>query len=329
MIEYTIRRIFQFVPTFIGATILAFTIIQLSPGDFTDQFRLNVADRQAEEQLERLRTRLGLDQPVHIQYFMWFGQFVTTGYLGESFTARQPVAHAIRGPMINSMILVATALVFIWLVGIAAGVFTAVRQYTLGDQVVTIASFIGLSIPNFFQALLVILLALHLHDWTGVRILPTGQMTSPGFDHMSLVDQILNRMWHMTVPVFVLVTSDVASLVRFMRGQMLEFLKSDFIRTARAKGLAERSVLYKHAMRNAIVPFVAGIGSILPGLIGGAGLIEVVYGWPGVTPIILDAFNQIDLYVIMGVIVVTNILLIIGNLISDILLAVVDPRIRY
>jgi len=329
MIEYTVRRIFQFVPTFIGATILAFTIIQLSPGDFTDQFRLNVADRQAEEQLERLRTRLGLDQPVHIQYFIWLGQFVTTGYLGESFTARQPVAHAIRGPMVNSMILVAVALVFVWLVGLAAGVFTAVRQYTLGDQVVTVASFIGLSIPNFFQALLVILLALYLQDWTGIRILPTGQMTSPGYDQMTLVDQILNRIWHMTVPVFVIVTSDVAGLVRFMRGQMLEFLKSDFIRTARAKGLAERSVLYKHAMRNAIVPFVAGIGSILPGLIGGAGLIEVVYGWPGITPIILDAFNQIDLYVIMGVIVVSTILLIIGNLISDLLLAVVDPRIRY
>lgn len=329
MIEFSIRRFIQFVPTFIGATILAFTIIQLAPGDFTTQFQLNVSDVQAQQQLERLRTRLGLDQDPLIQYFRWFGSFVTTGYLGESFTSRRPVAETLRVPIVNSMILVAVGLVFAWLVGIAVGVYTAVRQYTLGDQVVTVASFIGLSIPNFFQALLVILVAIKLQDWTGMHILPTGQMTSVGYERMTLADQILDRMWHLTVPVLVIVTSDVAGLVRFMRGQMLEFLKSDFIRTARAKGLAERSVIYKHAMRNAIVPFVAGIGGILPGLISGAGLVELVYGWPGITPVILDALFQIDLYVVMGAIVLTTILLIIGNLLSDILLAVVDPRIRY
>jgi len=330
MLGFVLRRAVQFVPTFLGATFLAFAIIHLAPGDFTQQFRPNILDQHAQRQLDRLREQLALDQPFPIQYARWIQKVVTEGYLGESFSTRAPVAQTLRRPIQNSVILVATSLVLIYAIGIPLGVFAAVRQYTVGDSIVSTAAFFGLSIPNFFQTILMILVAYKIFQWTGgTYILPTGQMTSLGHGAMTPVQQVLDVLWHMTVPVLVLVTSGAAGPMRYMRGQMLEFLKSDFVRTARAKGLGERAVLYKHTLRNAILPFIATVGAILPALFSGAGLVEVVFGWPGLTPVALDAIGNTDLYVLMGLITIGTVLLIIGNLLSDILLAMVDPRIRF
>ena len=160
-------------------------------------------------------------------------------------------------------------------------------------------------------------------------ILPIAQMTSSNHDQMSAIGKAWDIFRHMLAPSFVLATAGVAGFTRILRSQMIEYLSSDFIRTARAKGLSRRTITYKHALRPAIIPFVAGIGGILPGLIGGAGLVEVVFAWPGITPTYLKALRQQDIYVVLGLLIVSTLLLMIGNIISDILLAAVDPRIRY
>jgi len=332
MLLYLVRRIFQMIPTFIGATMLAFLISQLVPGDFlvTKALEPNVRP----ETIERMRAQFGLDQPMHVQYVRWMGNLVQ-GNLGQSFVSNQPVTQRIGVPMRNSMYLAIFAIVLLYVVAIPMGVYSAVRQYSLGDQVVSIVSYFGLAIPNFFFAQVLVLLLFVIRgftrdvfDWNQM-LLPVAGLTSGNFDELSPPRQLLDMLWHLLLPAFVVATSGMAGFTRVLRAQMIEYLGSDFIRTARAKGIGQRGVTYKHALRPAIIPFVAGIGGLLPGLVGGAGLVEVVMSYPGITPAFLTALNSQDIYVVLGLIVITTILLMVGNLLSDILLAAVDPRIRY
>jgi peptide/nickel transport system permease protein len=232
------------------------------------------------------------------------------------------------------MVLVVLSTLLIYLIAIPVGVYSAVRQYSMGDRILTVLAFIGVAIPNFFFALIMLFVAVWLNDTTGTKILPIGGMTSEfvgGVPYLQAPwwQRTLDVLWHALPVVLVLATTGTAGLIRVMRGQMLEVLSQDYIRTARAKGVTERIAIYKHALRNAVIPIVAGIGFLLPALIGGAGLIEVVMAWPGITPMLLDAISAVDLYLVMGFITVTTILLMLGNLLSDLLLAWVDPRIRY
>jgi len=320
------------VPTFIGATLLAFLISQLVPGDFLTRKELEPGVRP--ETIQRMRSQFGLDKPMHVQYVRWMSNLVQ-GNLGQSFVSNQPVISRIARPMRNSMYLAVAAIILLWAVSIPAGVYSAVRQYSLGDQVVSIFAYFGLAIPNFFFAQVLILSLFLLRGFTrdtfgyNEMLLPVAGLTSSGFDNMSPWQQFRDMARHMILPAFVVATSGMAGFTRVLRGQMIEYLGSDFIRTARAKGVGQRSVTYKHALRPAIIPFVAGIGGLLPALVGGAGLVEVVMSYPGITPAFLDALNSQDIYVILGLLVITTLLLMIGNLISDLLLAAVDPRIRY
>jgi peptide/nickel transport system permease protein len=332
MLTYIIRRLLNLLPTFFGATLLAFIISQLVPGDFLNTMRLNPDVRPAT--IERLETQYGLDQPWFVQYGRWMGSLLR-GDLGLSFDSNQPVVNLIRRPVQNSMILVVLSIVLLWLFAIPLGVYAATRQYSMGDQVVGVVSYIGLAIPNFFFALLIILLLFNVRGFTrdvfgyNELLLPVAKMTSNNFSDLSPLAKVLDVLWHAIIPAFVTATAGVAGFTRVLRAQMIEFLSSDFIRTARAKGLGERSVTYKHALRPSMIPFVAGIGGLLPALIGGAGLVEIVMAWPGITPILLSAIGRQDIYVVLGFLVISTFLLMIGNLISDLLLAVVDPRIRY
>ena len=332
MIPFIIRRFFHLIPTFIGATLLAFLISQLVPGDFFTQKALEPNVRP--ETIIRLREQFGLNDPWYLQYLKWMGNIVT-GDLGLSFSSNQPVINLIKRPIQNSMGLVVLSIIMLWALAIPLGVYSAVRQYSLGDQVVSAVSYFGLAIPNFFFAQVLILMIFLIRSWTrdsfgyNHLLLPVAQMTSAGHGDLSLLRQFLDIFWHMLMPAFVVATSGIAGFTRILRAQMLEYLGSDFIRTARAKGLGERSVTYKHALRPAIIPFVAGIGGLLPALIGGAGLVEVVVSWPGITPTFLQALGRQDIYVILGLLVISSLLLMIGNLISDLLLAAVDPRIRF
>lgn len=350
MIQFIAKRLFQILPTFIGATLLAFMIIQLTPGDFTDRFAL---DPNADAgQLERLRQNFGLDQPIIVQYFRWIWGILTLGYLGESFTYRSPVSDIIVPLIWNSLSLVTISLVLTYVLAIPIGIYQAAKQYSNGDKVVSFLSIMGLALPNFFFILLLIvgvlafqadlrqvakgdawykpILEFFTYDLKNGLIFPVGGMrTTEIYDSLSWWQQMIDRGWHLILPTIVVTTSGLSSLVRVVRSQMLEFLKADFVRTARAKGLSERVVTYKHVLRNAIGPVVSGLGTILPELVTGAGLVEFVYRWPGITPGFVIAIQQQDLYVVMGLLVLSAILLMIGNLLSDLLLALVDPRIRY
>ena len=350
MTLYILRRILQVIPTFFGATLLAFVIIQMTPGNFTDRFALDPnADAQ---QLERLRENFGLNQPVAIQFLKWIWGIVSQGYLGESFTYRAPVTTIIMPLIVNSFSLALISLVLTYLLAIPIGVYQAVRQHSFGDQALSFLSVAGLAIPNFFFILLLIvgvlfiqndlrqvaageawyrpLLDFATYDLRNGLVFPVGGMrTTEIYDSLPWWQQLSDRLWHLVLPTIVITTGGLSSLVRVVRGQVLDFLQADFIRTARAKGLVERTVIYKHLLRNAISPVISGIGTVLPELVTGAGLVEFVYRWPGITPGFVAAIQQKDLYVVMGLLVLSAVLLMIGNLISDVLLALVDPRIRY
>ena len=332
MIPYIIRRLIHLIPTFLGATFIAFAISQLVPGDFFTTMSLNPNVRP--ETVQRMRDRFGLEDPMHVQYFRWMGN-ILRGDLGYSFDSNQPVVNVIRRPILNSMVLVILSIVMLYIMAIPLGIYSAVRQYSLGDQVVSAISYFGLAIPNFFFALVLILCLFWLRSFTreafdyNQLLFPVAKMTSNNFHDLNAWQRFWDVMWHAFLPAFVVATAGIAGFTRVLRGQMLEYLQSDFIRTARAKGVAERSITYKHALRPAIIPFVAGIGGLLPGLIGGAGLVEIVLAWPGITPVLLSAIGRQDIYVVLGFLVVSSLLLMIGNLVSDLLLAVADPRIRF
>jgi peptide/nickel transport system permease protein len=331
MWAYIIRRLFQLIPTFLGATLLAFFIIQLAPGDFVTRLELDPsADRDS---IQRLREQFGLDQSVPVQYAKWLSG-ILTGYLGLSLSYQTDVWNVIDKRIANSMILVVSSTIVIFLLAIPIGVFSAVRKYSVGDRLLTVLSFVGLAVPGFFFGLIMLFIAVWLNDQVGTKILPIGSMTSENIDGVPFFQapkykQIIDIIWHALPVVLVLSLTGVAGTIRIMRGQMLDVLSQDFIRTARAKGLAERVTIYKHALRNAVIPIIAGIGFILPALVAGGGLIEQVMAWPGITPALLEAIQATDIYVIMGLITITTFLLMLGNLVSDLLLAWVDPRIRY
>jgi peptide/nickel transport system permease protein len=332
LFPFIVRRFIHLIPTFLGATLLAFVISQLVPGDFFTQVALQPNVRP--ETITRMRAQYGLDQHWSIQYVHWMGNIIR-GDLGLSFNSNQPVINVIARPIRNSMGLVAMSIVMLWLTAIPLGVYSAVRQYSVGDQVVSAFAYFGLAIPNFFFAQVLILLIFVVRGWTREAfgynevLLPVAGMTSSNFLQLSYWEQRLDIWHHMLLPAFVVATAGIAGFTRVLRGQMLEYLGSDFIRTARAKGLGERSITYKHALRPAIIPFIAGIGGLLPAMIGGAGLVEFTVSWPGITPTFLEALARQDIYVVLGLLVLTSLLLMIGNLISDLLLAAVDPRIRY
>ncbi|MCL4454992.1 MAG: ABC transporter permease [Deinococcus sp.] len=326
MAAYILRRFIHLIPTFIGATLLSFIIIQLAPGDFLTQRELDPNIQP--ESIARLRAQFGLDQPTYVQYVLWMENLLK-GNLGYSFSYQQEVFGLILPRILNSLYIVSVATILLWVIAIPVGIYGAVRQYSVGDRVVSFLAYVGLAVPSFFLSLIAIYIILQVKFKYGIQPFPVGGMTSSGFEQLDAWAKFQDIARHLVVPALVAVSNDIAGFSRLLRGQMLEALGQDYIRTARSKGLAERTVIYKHALRNAIVPFIASIGGLLPGLISGAGLVEVVMNWPGVTPFYLDSLANQDLYVLSGFLSITLALLMLGNLISDFLLAWVDPRIRY
>ncbi|MEN2982296.1 MAG: ABC transporter permease [Thermus sp.] len=325
MTAYILRRILYLIPTFFGATFLAFLIIQMAPGDYLTQLELD--PKVTPETIARLRAQFGLDRPVYEQYLLWMNNLLHLN-LGYSFAYQAPVLEVIWPRVVNSMVIVIPSTLLLYLVAIPIGVYGAVRQYTLGDRILSFLAYVGLSVPSFFLALIAIYLLLQLKFRTGTLIFPVSGMTSSGFEQMPPLRQVLDIAWHAVVPVLVATANDIAGLSRLMRGQMLEVLGLDSMATAQAGGFAA-GWCSPSTLRNAVIPFVATLGGLLPGLISGAGFVEVVMAWPGITPFFLDAIANQDLYVIAGFLTVSLVLLMIGNLISDLLLAWVDPRIRY
>jgi peptide/nickel transport system permease protein len=320
MLRHIARRLIQLIPLLFGVTLVSFVVIQLSPGDFLAEMRLNPVVDSAT--VDAMRRNFGLDQPMHIQYFKWLWNLLRLDF-GYSFAYHVPVMWLIGSRLLNSLVLNIAALVLAWLVAIPIGIHAATKQYSWSDNSLSMTAYLGISTPAFFSGLL-LLLAAFKTGW-----LPIGGMTSLDYDFLPWYGKMLDVGRHLVIPATVLGFGAAAGLMRQMRGNLLEVLRQDYVRTARSKGLAERPVIYRHAVRNAINPLITIFGFELGGLLGGAVVIEIVTGWPGVGRLIFDAIVQKDLYVVMGSLLIGSVTLVLGNLVADILLAVSDPRIRY
>ena len=264
-----------------------------------------------------------------MRYLYWMRNVVTSLDFGTSMLSKGDVSTLIAPRILNSLVLLLPATILTFVIAIPIGVYSALHKYSPADRALTVFSLLGLAVPNFFLALIGVALAVQWFQSTGWFLLPTGGMTSLHFDDLGPLARAADVAWHLILPVAVTALSGLAFTSRIMRGEMLEVLAQDYIRTARAKGLAERVVTYKHAFRNAILVIVATIGGVLPGLIGGAGTVEFVLRWPGITPLFINATFAQDVYVVMALLTIVTVFLMIGNLLSDLALAFIDPRIRY
>ncbi len=325
MIQYLIRRLLGAIPLLIGILTLIFFIIHLAPGDPTARyFNPNVSP----EVIEQMRRNLGLDQPLHIQYFRWIGAFAT-GDFGYSFGQMRPISDILPTVIWNTLQLTLFSMVLIFALGMLIGIIQAVRQYSATDNTLTVLAFFFYSMPSFWLGLMLILLfSLKASQWGWPVVFPASQMVSVGHEFMSFGEQIRDRMMHIILPATALGVGAAAGVARYMRGSMLEVIHQDYIRTARAKGLSERSVIFKHALRNAMIPIITLLGLYLPFLLSGAVLIETIFAWPGMGRLIVDAIFQRDYPLVMATSFVIAAMVVAGNLIADVLYAVVDPRIR-
>ncbi len=335
MFAYTVRRLLQMIPLLFAASIVIFTLLALQPGDPLDELRQQ-NPRITAEQLEQLRRAYGLDQPIYVRYFKWLGRALQ-GDFGQSRTYATPAGHFIFGERLpRTLVLSGAALTLALLVAIPVGIFSAVRQYSRADYAITFLSFVGFSMPIFFLGILLLFL---FAVW-----LPEKLPWFPKFPVQSISDyqwsQVVNReisffqfigdwAFKLTLPVLALSTIQMASWTRYMRASLLEVLNQDYIRTARAKGLGERIVLYKHALRNALIPIVTLVGLAIPGVFGGAVITETIFSYPGMGRAIFDSLIDKDYNVAMAALAFLALLTATFNLLADLMYAVVDPRIRY
>lgn len=324
MLRFAGRRLLQAVPLLIGIVTLTFVILHIAPGDPTAMyFNPNIPP----EVLDQMRASMGLDRPLHIQYFSWIKAFLT-GDFGYSYTQFRPVSQVIGDALPNTLLLGGVSLVVIFLVGCSIGTIQAVRQYSFSDTVLTISSLALYSMPGFWLGLMLVL-AVSSSWWPDALALPVSAMTSVDHAAMSPFGKFVDISRHLVLPVIALGLASAAGIARYMRGEMLEVIQQDYIRTARAKGLRESRVLVTHAMRNALIPIISLLGLFLPLLIGGSVVIEVVFSWPGMGRLMYDSILARDYPVVMASTFLFGVLVVVGNMIADLLYAAVDPRIRY
>ena len=328
MIGYLVRRLLGAIPLLLGILTLIFFVMHLAPGDPTDRIFSN--PNVSPEVIEQMRRNLGLDQPLHIQYGRWLWSFVR-GDFGYSFGQMRPINEILPAVLWNTLQLTLLSLVLIFVVGMLIGIVQAVRQYSVADTVLTFVALFFYSMPTFWFALMLILFfSLKASQWGFPELLqfPASQMTSIGYEFMPVGGKLMDRLEHMILPATALGIGSAAGVARYMRGSMLEVIHQDYIRTARAKGLSERTVVFKHALRNALIPIVTLLGLYLPLLLSGSVLVETIFAWPGMGRLIVDAIFQRDYPLVMATSFIAASLVVVGNLMADVLYAVVDPRIR-
>ncbi len=315
MVAYLLRRLLWALPVLLGVTVVSYTIISLAPGDPVDAM---VNPNASHYELEQRRADLGLNRPLPVRYMKWLGE-LGRGNLGYSLFTRQPVAERIAERFVPTITLTGSALLLAYLIAIPTGVISAARHYSAIDYLASILALAGHSIPAFFLGFgLIYVLSLKLD------LFPTG-----GLMTMGTGGGPVDRLHHLVLPALVLSTATMGSLMRYTRSSVLEVLGQDFVRTARAKGLSERVVIYKHALGNALIPVVTLLGLQLPGLVGGTIVTEQVFAWPGMGRLAMEAIGQRDYPVIMALNLITALLVLLGQLLSDALYALADPRIRY
>lgn len=318
IIKYVLKRILQTIPLLIIVSLISFFIIRLSPVDPLAELRLNPSVSQ--ETLQRETQRLGLDKPIIIQYGKWAKSFVK-GDLGITSNGER-VSTKLKERIPNTLLLTTVVIFLTWIVGVPLGILAAIKWKTPLDRILTVLTSIGMAIPSFFFAVLLLIFAVKT-GW-----FPVGGLTSANFADMGFLAQIKDIAHHLFLPVVVLFTLSLASLQRQMRANMLDVLDSEYVKFARAKGLSEYNVIYKHALRNAVNPLITLLGFEFAGLLSGAALTEYVFQYPGLGRLILEAVLKSDINLVMASLMMGAIMLVLGNLIADILLIITDPRIR-
>lgn len=318
LFKYILKRILQVIPLLILVSLISFFIIRLSPVDPLAELRLNPSISQ--ETLSKEMKRLKLDKPIYIQYASWAKSFVQ-GDLGYT-SAGEKVSTKLKERIPNTLLLTSIVIFMTWIVGIPLGILAAIKKETAFDRILTVVSSIGMAIPSFFFAILMLIFAVKT-GW-----FPVGGLTSYDFNEMSFCGKVMDLSKHLVLPVIVLFTISLSGLQRQMRANMLEVLDSDYVKFARAKGLSENKVIFKHALRNAINPMITLLGFEFAGLLSGAALTEYVFQFPGLGRLILEAVMKSDINLVMASLMMGTIMLILGNLIADILLMIADPRIR-
>ncbi|MBE9187767.1 ABC transporter permease [Microcoleus sp. LEGE 07076] len=318
---YVVKRMLQALLTLFLASALCFAIIELAPGNYLDTLSQN--PKISPETLKQLEQQFGLDKPAIVQYGLWLKQIVTQGNFGTSFVYQRSVASLLWERVPATLLMAIASLIVTWAIALPLGIVAAVNQNKTVDRVLQVVSYTGQGFPSFITALLLLFFAQNTSP-----LFPVGGMTS--IDHADLPwwSQILDYGWHLILPTVALSLTGFAGLQRLMRGQLLDVLRQDYIRTARAKGLPDDRVIYIHALRNAVNPLVTLLGFEFASLLSGAFIAEFFFNWPGLGKLTLEAVNNQDLYLVMASLMMGAAMLIVGNLFADLLLKAVDPRIK-
>ena len=320
MLRYIIRRLVVTLPLLLVMSLLTFVLMQKTSGSFYDTMKLN--PQISPETIERYIKLYQLDQPLLVQYFSWIKNLFH-GEFGYSFFYNIPVSHVIGGRLWNTFVLSVASLILTWAVAIPLGIYASLHRNKFIDRFIQVLSYVALSSPSFFVAMLL----LYFASQSG--LLPLGGMHSANYDDFNWWEKFVDVLRHVLIPATALSIASVGALQRIMRGNMLEVLGQQYILTARAKGLPEHRIIYAHALRNAINPLVTIFGYEFSGLLSGAALLEIICSWPGLGSLMLTAVRSKDIYLVMASFILSGLLLIVGNLLADILLARLDPRIRY
>jgi peptide/nickel transport system permease protein len=327
MYSYIIRRSLLTIPTLFIISVISFAVIQAPPGDFLDSELENLRQQygaDADMMIAQLRSRYGLDQQLHIQYFTWIKGIITRGDFGQSLDENRPVSDILIARVPVSILLITVTLLFTWIVAVPIGIYSAVKQYSVFDYSFTLISFVGISIPNFLLALVLMYFLYANFGWS------LGGLVSKQFVGAPLsFAKILDYAKNMIVPVLVIGAVGMAEVVRVLRGMILDELGKAYVQTARAKGLSNRVVVWKHVLKIAILPLVSTIGWLLPQMVGREMIAAIVLNLPTTGTALFRALRSQDMYVAGSIMLILSTYVVFGTLLSDILLAFFDPRIRY
>ncbi|MCU0518599.1 MAG: ABC transporter permease [Oscillatoria sp. Prado101] len=318
---YVVKRLLQALVTLLLASALSFAIIQLAPGDYLDTIKQN--PKFSEETIKQLTANFGLDKHPVEQYLRWLWRIVTRLDFGISFATQRPVAELLSQRIPATLLLAISSLTVTWAIAIPLGIVGAVNQNRWIDRFLQVISYAGQGFPSFITALLLLILAQNTSP-----LFPVGGMTSIDYAELTPLGKAVDIGWHMILPTLALSVTSFAGLQRIARGQLLDVLRQDYIRTARAKGLPENRVIYMHALRNAVNPLITLLGFEFASLLSGAFIAEFFFNWPGLGRLILQAVNAQDLYLVMASLMMGAVMLILGNLLADLLLKFADPRIK-
>lgn len=316
MIKYLLKRLIQAIPLLLGISVISFFAMKIMPGGPLAGMLMNPKVTPAD--VERIKVLWGLDQPLHIQYFKWLGSMLT-GDWGFSYRTGLPVLESIINRLPNTFLLMCFSYFLSLAVAIPVGIYSALKRYSFFDYLFTVGSFIGVAVPTFWFGIMMQLIFAVKLGW-----LPSSGMMTVGVGF-----SVTDRLSHMVMPVIVLALVNMASWSRYMRSSMLETLNQDYIRTARAKGLSEMVVNFRHALRNALVPIVTLLGLSLPAIFGGAVITEQIFAWPGMGQLFISSVYSRDYSILMGCLMLTAVTVVFGNILADLAYSVLDPRIKY